>query len=380
MESWSAVHIFYSGDEYFESMLADIRSATRSVTIESYIFNVDPLTLAILDELAKARERGVVIKIVVDGFGSYYSIPELDRLCSRRGIEFCVFHPLPYPLLWARELFYKYSLRGSLVFKSLNRRTHRKVTIIDEKRAYLGSLNFTQDHSEKHRGPQAWRDTGVWVEGAPLQALVLAFQISYLRTYIKGIQQWIGRWKRRTEPFEDILRLNSTQKARRRLYRNLLLRLSTAQKRIYITTAYFLPKRSLLRALLKAARKGVDIQILMPGKSDVPMVKWAAFSMVRFLLQKHITIYEYQKTILHAKSMIIDDDVFIGSFNLNHRSILHDLEVEVVLKDKASLESMLNQWEKDIQDSKKAHERDFSRPSWLWRPLYYLAFRLRYLL
>lgn len=380
MESWSSVRIFYSGDEYFESMLQDIRQATQSITIESYIFNIDPLTNTILTALGDARTRGVSVKIVVDGFGAYYNIPDLDRLCSRLGIEFRVFHPLPYPLLWARELFSKYSLNNSLFYKSLNRRTHRKVTIIDEKRAYLGSLNFTQDHSEKYRGELAWRDTGVWVEGPPLKALVLAFQISYLRTYVKGLTQWIGRWRLREEPFEKVLRLNTTQRSRRRLYRNLLFRLRTAKSRVYITTAYFLPKRSLLRALLKATQRGVDVQILIPGKSDVPMVKWAAFYLVRFLLQKKITIYEYQKTILHAKTMIIDDEAFIGSFNLNHRSILHDLEVEAVLKDPESLHSMLTQWSKDLQDSKCVGEKDFTRPFWLFRPLYRLAFRLRYLL
>lgn len=380
MESWSAVRIFYTGDEYFESMLQDIHGASRSITIESYIFNIDPLTLKILDALAAASARGVSVKIVVDGFGAYYNIPDLDRHCASRHIEFRVFHALPYPLLWARELFSKYSLNNSLFYKSLNRRTHRKVTIIDEKRAYLGSLNFTQDHCAQYRGQQAWRDTGVWVEGPPLQALVLAFQISYLRTYVKGLTHWIGRWKLRHEPFERVLRLNTTQRSRQRLYLNLLQRLRTAKSRVYVTTAYFLPKRSLLRAILKATKRGVDVQILIPGKSDVPMVKWAAFYMVRFLLQKNVTIYEYQKTILHAKTMIIDDDVFIGSFNLNHRSVLHDLEVEVVLKDPRSLESMLSQWSKDLQDSRRADEKDFGRPFWLFRPLYWLAFRLRYLL
>lgn len=380
MESWSDVRIFYSGDEYFESMLQDIRKATKSITIESYIFAIDPLTLNILDALGDARARGVSVKIVVDGIGAYYNIRELDRLCSRKGIELRVFHPLPYPLLWARDVFAKHSLNSSLFYKSLNRRTHRKVAIIDEKRAYLGSMNFTQDHSERYRGELAWRDTGVWVEGPPLRALVLAFQISYLRTYVKGLTQWIGRWKLRQEPFEHILRLNTTQASRRRLYRDLLVRLRTAKSRIYITTAYFVPKRSLLRAFLKASQRGVDVQILTPGKSDVPVVKWAAFYMVRFLLQKDVTMYEYQKTILHAKTMIIDDEVFIGSFNLNHRSILHDLEVEVVLKDPASLQSMLEQWSKDIQNSRRVGERDFDRPFWLLRPLYKLAFRLRYLL
>lgn len=380
MESWSQVHIFHSGDEYFNSLLLDISKAEKSVTIESYIFAVDKLTLSILEELTKALHRGCAVKIVVDGFGSYYYIPQLNRMCSERGIEFRVFHPFPYPFLWFQNFFTKHALKTHFLIKKVNRRTHRKIAIIDEKRAYLGSLNFIQHHSETLMGNHAWRDTGVCVEGPPVKRLVLAFQISYLRTYLKGLINWVGRWRIKSEPFEDVLRLNTTQRTRRRLYKDLLYRFNHSRTRIYITTAYFLPKRSLLRALLKAARRGVDVQILIPGKSDVPMVKWAAFYIVRLLLQRRVTIREYQKSILHAKTMIIDDEAFIGSFNLNHRSMLHDLEVEVVLRDKESLNNMLQQWQLDVSNSKIVSEKDFAAPSLLARILYKIAFRLRYLL
>ncbi|MGZ3773089.1 MAG: phospholipase D-like domain-containing protein [Bdellovibrio sp.] len=380
MESWSQVRIFHSGDEYFKSLIQDIRNAKKSITIESYIFAVDKLTENILNELAQALERGCSVKIVVDGFGSYYYIPQLDRLCRQKGIELRVFHPFPYPFLWFQSFFKKHTLKTTFLIKKVNRRTHRKITIIDETRAYLGSLNFTQDHSEELMGSRAWRDTGVYVEGPPVKRLVLAFQISYLQTYLKGLINWVGRWKLKAEPFEYLLRLNTTQRTRRRLYKNLLSRINHAQSRIYVTTAYFLPKRSLLRALLKASRRGVDVQVLIPGKSDVPMVKWAAFYIVRLLLQRRIPILEYQKTILHAKTMIIDNEVFIGSFNLNHRSILHDLEVEVVLQDNVSLENMLRQWKIDIGNSKLVSEKDFATPSFLSRLLYKIAFRLRYML
>ncbi|KHD88218.1 MAG: cardiolipin synthetase [Bdellovibrio sp. ArHS] len=333
-----------------------------------------------MEELGRARQRGCNVKVVVDGFGSYYYILQLDRLFSQQGIEFRVFHPFPYPLLWARSLFSKYSLNRSFLMKHMNRRNHRKIAIIDEKRAYLGSFNFIQDHCASIVGPRAWRDTGVWVEGEAITRLVLAFQISYLRTYIKGMLNWVGRWRVREEPFEKILRLNTTQRTRRRLYRDLLHRIASANQRLYITTAYFLPKRSLLRALLKAARRGVDVKILIPGKSDVPVVKWAAFYIVKFLLQKRIPIYEYQATILHAKTMILDDEAFIGSFNLNHRSLLHDLEVEVVLNDATSLRNMTQQWEIDLANAKLVSEKDLSERSWLVRIVYNIAFRLRYML
>lgn len=380
MESWSQIQIFHSGDDYFHSLIKDIRQAQRSVTIESYIFSDDKLTKTLLYELTNARQRGCTIKLVVDGFGSYSSIPYLDRFCTENGLDFRIFHPLPYPLLWAQQLLLRYSLKGAFIFKRINRRTHRKIAIIDEKRAYLGSFNFTQEHCESLVGPHAWRDTGVWVEGPPVRRLVLAFQISYLRTFMEGILNWVTRWRIKEDPAHSPLRLNTTQNMRRKLYRDLLRRLNRAQSRIYLTTAYFLPRRSLLAALLKASRRGVDVQLLIPGKSDVPMVKWAAFYIVRFLLQKRIPIFEYQKSILHAKTMIIDNEVFIGSFNLNHRSILHDLEVEVILKDPASLENLLHQWHQDLSNSKPASEKDFGVPPWFMRILYRIAFRLRYML
>lgn len=380
MTSWSFVKIFHSGDEYYQSLLQDIRTAQKSITIESYIFNIDKLTQVILDELGQASARGCSVKIVADGFGSYSSIPQLFQLCAQRGIEFRVFHPFPYPLFWARARVQNFSSSLSFLLTHSNRRTHRKITLIDEKRAYLGSFNFTQEHSEKIYGSGAWRDTGVAIEGPPVQQLVKAFQITYMRTFVKNILNWVGRWRQTHDPFQNILRLNTTNKSRRQLYKNLLQRITQAESRIYITTAYFLPKRSLLKAILKAAKKGVDIKILIPGKSDAVVVKWAAFFIVRLLLKRKIPIFEYQRTILHAKTMIIDNDVFIGSFNLNHRSIMHDLEVEVVINDDKILENMINQWGIDIAHSKPIQEIDYKAPSIFHRLIYSIAFRLRYML
>ncbi len=380
MESWSFVRIFHSGDEYYHSLVHDIRNAQYSITIESYIFALDRLTETILDELSAARNRGCIVKIVVDGFGSYAHIPALERQCKTRGIEMRVFHPFPYPLFIARKKVSEFSNSLSFFLKHFNRRNHRKITIIDEKRAYLGSLNFTQEHCESIVGPKAWRDTGVCIEGAEIKQLVFDFKITYMRTYIKGLFNWVGRWRANTPPKQSLLRLNTTQRMRRQLYKDLLKRISQAESRIYVTTAYFLPKRSLLRAILRAAQRGVDVKIIIPGKSDVPMVKWAAFNIMRFLLKKGIPIFEYQPKILHAKTMIIDNEAFIGSFNMNHRSIMHDLEVEIILQDPSSLNNMLHQWQVDLENSKQLSSRALSSPSILFRILHNIAFRLRYML
>lgn len=380
MNSWTDSRIFHSGNEFFKALREDIASAQKSITLESYIFAIDRLTTPLLKDLEEARQRGCTVKIIVDGFGSYENIPTLDRICEKAGIEMRVFHPLPYPLLWFRKMSFLTEGRTLFLFRRINRRNHRKTLIVDEKIAYLGSMNFIENHSASIVGDKAWRDTGVRLEGPFVRQLSLAFQVTYLRTHYRGILSWMNSWKWQHPQRSPSLYLNTTKNMRKNLYKDILRRLTHAHHRIYITTAYFLPKRALLRVLLKAARRGVDVQILIPGKSDVPLVKWAAFYIVRFLLKRRIPMYEYQKSILHAKTMIIDDDVYIGSFNLNHRSIMHDLEVIARLDDPKSLYEMLQQWHQDISDSKAVSEKDFNAPSRLARLIYWVAFRLRYML
>lgn len=380
MDNWTRSQIFHSGNDFFTSLRADIVAAQKSITLESYIFALDRLTEPLLKDLEEARQRGCTVKIIVDGFGSYENIPALDRICEKAGIELRVFHPLPYPLLWFRKMSFLTEGRTLFLFRRVNRRNHRKIVVIDEKVAYLGSINFIENHCASIVGDKAWRDTGVRLEGPLVRQLSLAFQVTYLRTHYRGILSWMNSWKWQHPQRSPALYLNTTKNMRKNLYKDILRRLNHAQHRIYITTAYFLPKRALLRVLLKAARRGVDVQILIPGKSDVPLVKWAAFYIVRFLLKRRIPMYEYQKSILHAKTMIVDDDVYIGSFNLNHRSIMHDLEVIARLDDPKSLYDMLQQWHQDIKDSKSVSEKDFRAPSWIARLIYWVAFRLRYML
>ena len=380
MELWTDSHIFHTGNDYFHALRRDISKAQKRITLESYIFTLDPLTQILLKDLEDARLRGCTVKMILDGFGSYEFIPAIDRICEKAGIELRVFHPFPYPLIWFQKLSFLKEDRTQNIFRHMNRRNHRKTVIIDEKVAYLGSLNFTQVHCEDFVGKKAWRDTGVRLEGPPVRQLLLAFQVTYLRTYYRGMLSWMNSWRWPQPHGTPALMLNTTKKMRKGLYRDVLRRLNSAENRIYITTAYFLPKRNLLRILLKAARRGVDVRILIPGKSDVPLVKWAAFYIVRFLLKRRIPLYEYQKSILHAKTMIIDEDVYIGSFNLNHRSIFHDLEVIACLRNPERLAEMLVQWERDIEDSKPVSEKDFRAPSWLARLMYWVAFRLRYML
>ncbi|MEK2688302.1 phospholipase D-like domain-containing protein [Bdellovibrio sp. GT3] len=377
MDSWSDVKLFHTGDEFFASLTEDIQNAQENITIESYIFDMDKLTDNILHELSHAVKRGVSVKLILDGFGSYTSIPQILKFCQHHGIELRVFHILPYPSSWLRRMPAFEILGKASWWRRMNRRNHRKIVIIDEKTAYVGSLNFTQIHCEKYVGAKAWRDTGARMQGPAVKQLVTATQITYLRTIYKGILSWISRRRIPQTPLNSAVQLNTTQKMRKHLYRDILRRISHAKTRVYITTAYFLPKRSLLRVLIRAKERGVDIKLLIPEKSDLPFSQWAAFFLVRFLIEKKIPVFEYQKSILHAKTMVIDDDVYVGSFNLNYRSLFHDLEVIAHFRDSHTLGNMLTQWETDLGHSKNITARS---SSWLTRVLAKIAFRLRYML
>lgn len=380
---WGYVEIFHQGDAYYSALLADIRRARVSITLETYIFAVDSLTKIILEELAQAKKRGCRVQLLIDGFGSYYWLPALRRQCAQKNIDLRVYHPLPHGLGWFRSFFWMYfaALRTWQLVKKLNHRNHRKITIIDSKRAYLGSLNFTQVHSEKLMGALAWRDTGVAVEGSGVTVMERAFYTTWRQAEYRGLMRLLKIGRRRTKAVRHpLVRLNSTQRLRFQLYRDLRRRIRDAHTEVLVVTAYFLPKRSLLRTLKTAAEKGVRVQLIVPGLSDVPMVRWAAFEMAQTLMKSGVKIYEYQHRILHAKYMLIDDYCSVGSLNLNHRSFLHDLEVEAVLNAPADVQNIRNQWRLDKEQCLELTQEKLMAVSWPLRLLSRIAFKLRYLL
>jgi cardiolipin synthase len=126
--------------------------------------------------------------------------------------------------------------------------------------------------------------------------------------------------------------LNNTARKRRAVHRDLLRRLSRCRRRVWITSAYFVPPPLLLRALRHAARRNVDVRILVPGRSDIFFMPLAMAGFYKSLLKNGARIFEYGRSILHAKTMILDDSVIVGSTNLNHRSMIHDLEIDVSIQ------------------------------------------------
>lgn len=380
--NWTKIELIATGDQYFSELLTGFKLAQKHIQIETYIFNIDSVTRSLLEELSRAEQRGVRVQLLVDGFGSFMSIQTLESFCLRHNIEFRVYQPLPFSRYSSGRAFWTYLLNLLRMFRRLNRRNHRKVVVIDHHTAYVGSMNWTHVHSRKVFGHKAWRDTVVKVTGPSVEILSHAFRVSWYRALKVAFKRFRKKPQllKKYDPRNSPVRLNTSLRDRWRLHHDLLTRIRTAQTRVWLTTAYFLPHRSMMQALKKAAQRGVSVAILVPGPSDVPIIKLAALQLAHNLVKAGVKIHEYQVSNLHAKTILIDDWATVGSTNLNYRSFLHDLEVEIVINDPQSLATLEQHWFNDLSHSLPFDNRKYESLPWARRLVSRLAFRLRYLL
>ena len=335
---------------------------------------MDSLGIEILDSLANAVRRGVRVQLLVDGVGSFGSIDPLATFCQKNGIEFRVFHKLSRLFLGSFFLRYWNLKQNFLRFAAhANQRNHRKLTVIDGHFVFLGSQNITLFHSEKWRQALAWRDTGAKISfqssmasnenvDPEIQFLKRSMNEVWSRTFIYRRPFLLGL---RTPFPKSIFRLNSRLLWRRNNLRRLLQRIRFAEKRILITNAYFLPGYALLRSLKRASKRGVKVVLLVPAKSDVWALQQASRSLYKGLLEAGVEIYEFLPRVLHAKSLIIDDYALVGSHNFNHRSFVHDLEVDLEIKNPEVLEQLVEQWTVDISKSEKIGSEWLKSWNWL---------------
>ena len=379
MQGWDEEEVFHTGEEYFSELLKDISQAQISIDIESYIFVLNTIGKVLIKSLEEAASRGVRVRILVDGFGSSDWNLQVIRDLNAMNIHARIYRPLPWVISQYGLLslfYYTFSIQKFLrLAGKLNRRNHRKVCIIDQKIAYLGGMNVSQTHLKRYAGAQAWRDTSIKVVGRAVEKLQDAFQHSWEDRRPTSRRLWIRRKPTRTS---SLIRLNNTRERRKRNRLELLQRILSSRTRVWITTPYFLPDHSFIRALKTAAQSGTDVRILLPRQNDVKVMNWANRAFYPVLLSQGVKIFEYLPTILHAKIVIIDDWITIGSSNRNHRSLFHDLEVDVVVTKNDSCLSVLTQFEKDIKNSEEITLSQWKQRSLLFRLIERLVLYLKY--
>jgi cardiolipin synthase len=351
-----------TGQEIFPAMLAAIDSARVSVSLEAYIYSPAPIGVRFRDALIRASKRNVRVQVLIDALGSFgLSTDFWKPLMEARGA-----------IRWFNPL-------------SLNRlgiRNHRKLLVCDRTVAFVGGFNIAPEY-EGDGVTYGWRDLGLKIDGPLVAELEASFEDMFARAGFqhKRFARLLRSTARKTvsAPPEQLL-LSGPGRGHSPIKRSLKRDLEHAQA-VQIMVAYFLPTWQLRRQLARVVQRGGRVQLLLPGKSDVAVSRLATQSLYRRLFKAGIEVHEYQPQILHAKLFIIDEAVYVGSANLDPRSlnINYELVIRFVQKDVA--EQARAVFQRCLNLSRPVLEEHWSRQHSLWRRLkqhwaYFLLVRI----
>jgi len=318
-----------NGEAYYSRVFEVIAAARREVLLETFILFDDVVGRQLQQALITAAGRGAEVHVLIDGWGSpdlpgSFTQPLLDA-----GVRLRSFEPV-------QRLF------GARI--NLLRRMHNKLVVVDGERAFVGGINYSEDHlTESH--PQGKQDYAVEVEG-PLVGQIQAFCRANVLAPQPTRGQWIRRWRADLEDDSSqgaegngavaafVTRDNHLH--RTDIERHYRAAVRSARQRVLIANAYFFPGYRLLRDLRRAARRGVQVDLVLQGHPDQPWVKRATELLYRHLLRAGVNIFEYNERPLHGKVAVVDDQwATVGSSNLDPTSLSLNLEANVVVRDAA---------------------------------------------
>jgi cardiolipin synthase len=333
-----AIRRYIEGDALYAAMLDDIRAATSQVRMESYIYAADEVGQALAAALIERAGAGCTVHLRVDALGSYDTLDDQLAAALTAGgvkLEWC------HRWNWRRPL-------------TIHRRNHRKLLIVDQRCCFLGGYNVHRETSLRAYGPDRWRDTHVRLTGDLVDRSIAAFD-EYQR--LAGRLPW-----HRLRGQHGYLVPNLGLKRRFLLHRWLKQRCGRARRRIWLTTPYFVPPASIQRALIAAARRAIDVRVLVPRHGDVRLAQWASRAAYSRLLAGGVRIHEYLPRMLHAKTAVIDDDwSMVGTANLDYRSLFINDEL-VLWSDHPELNALLaGDFERDLADAEEITGQRWSR-------------------
>jgi phosphatidylserine/phosphatidylglycerophosphate/cardiolipin synthase-like enzyme len=333
------------GALFFARMLAAIDAARMHVLLEMYLVSSGRVAGQFIEALTRARARGVRCCVVFDGFGAF-GLSGGDRLwLEESGVELRIFNPLR----WRNRL------RNF-------RRDHRKLLAVDGQVAFVGGAGLADEFA----GPDAWRELMIEIRGP----VVADWQRAFARTWRR-----LGPELALPDPplvplAGGALGRLALSEARQHsvLANGVVARIDAARTRAWIVSAYFVPSRRFRTALRRAARRGVDVRLLMPSaRTDHPWVRQAARRFYGKMLRSGVRIFEYQPRVLHAKMIVCDDWVSIGSSNLDRWSFKWNLEANQEVADARVAQAAAALYGADLAVSSALSRRQWPRRAWLDR-------------
>ena len=345
------IEIFTNGPEFYPAMLAAIRSATRSVNMECYIFQPGQVADQFIEALSDRARKGVNVTIVVDAIGSFSLWGRPVRRLRDAGCRIESYQRLH----WYR-------------LSRINNRTHRELLVIDGRLAFAGGAGIADwwMYPQGRLGP--WRDTMARIEGpivAALQGVAAENWLECCGEIMTG-PEFFPNLDRAGETAAFVVKSSPSDRATASRVAFQML-VEGADREVRISTPYFLPDRAFRRALAQSAARGVELTVIVPGSAtDQRWVRLASRRMWGQLLEAGIRIFEYTRAMTHAKVLIVDGLwAVLGTTNFDNRSFEHNDEVNVALRDASVASRLLDDFERDIRDSE-----EITLDAWRRRPLW----------
>jgi cardiolipin synthase len=343
----SNLKFFTHGQQLFDDYFQTIKQAKHHIHILFYIVKTDQISQQFCDLLKQKAKEGVEVRLLVDWIGSFGLPKKVIRSLQESGIKFSYSHRPTFPYFFYR----------------LNRRNHRKITVIDGKIGYIGGFNIGKEYIGQDPKFGDWRDYHLKVTGEGVQDLQTQF-----------FDDWAAATKEKLFSKNDYFpEIESGTIPHKFIATNghfleidYVHLINQAKKELIIGSPYFIPSKKVMKALLDALRRGVKVTILVPLKADHPFVKEAAFPYFYRLLKAGAQIYRFYKGFYHAKVIIIDNDICdIGTANFDKRSFFLNSEINCYIHDKQFIKTVRTAVNQDLANAEKL-TLDFWRKRTLW--------------
>ncbi len=359
------LRLLKDGAQAFPAMLDAISRAQSTICFETYILEDDRVGNQFADALIERARAGVEVNLLFDTWGSSVSDGYVNRL-RENGVKVLPFRPILH------------ALQDIKLVRQVSRRNHRKALIIDSRIAFTGGINISSDYAPADDGGQGFRDTHIEFDGPA----ALELQYFFLHTWRKAKGPPVDEPRyshagRRPDPCVHIV-TNDMHKGRVSIRNSYRKAIRQAQKSIFITNAYFLPTLGLLRGLRNAAKRGVDVRVMVAGTTDVTAVKLATRTIYGRLLKAGVRLYEWHGRVLHAKTAVVDGQwSTVGSSNLDQQSLRLNMEANAIVEDPRFARAIETMFHEDLEHCEEITAENWHQRPWWERVVSWVAYLFR---
>jgi cardiolipin synthase len=342
-----SLELLPGAEHKYRRLFADIEAARRRVVLSYYVFRRDDTGRRLLTLLSRKASQGVEVCLLYDGWGAFWlAFGGFLRPCVRAGVRARPFHPVADPLQMSR----------------VNFRNHRKIAVIDGEIGYTGSINIGDEYLGRSPRFGPWKDVHVRLEGAAATALEEVFR----EDWNTATGEVLEPSPEPADPGDTWIHVipSGPNQAEEKLFPLLFAQLASAQRRVDILTPYLVPDHTLVAALAVAARQGARVRVVLPGRSNHPLVAAAGRSYYEELLDEGVELYEVPGGMLHAKALLIDTGwAMVGSTNLDDRSFHLNFEINVAAAEPAFCEHLRSTFEGWVQEARRVAPADVAAKS-----------------